>query len=143
VTSLLATYKMFTELPDATSRLKSLTKHHYAKALRRTGDIDSACTLFEDILAGPWPLESSRLQLARIYTELHRKSDALSLVKHILDSAVENPDEVAATVLLESVRLLLNPALKPESQQVFHHYEMVEDRVWCGNQRRENFPGWS
>jgi hypothetical protein len=58
------------------------------------------------------------------------KSDALSGIKSILDFAVENPDGVAATVLLEAVRLLRNPALKPESEQMFRDYgRKIADRI--------------
>lgn len=104
--------------------------HHYAKALRRTGEVDAARAILEQVLAGASPHEASRLLLARIYTDDRRKSDALSAIKTILDSAVENPTGVAATVLLEAVRLLLQPALKPEARSMFHEYRRkIADRI--------------
>jgi tetratricopeptide (TPR) repeat protein len=128
--SIISTYQKFIETPNLSERLRNSAKHHYAKALRRMGELGSARAIFEEILAGPFPLESSRLQLARIYIDIGQKMAALSSVKTILDSAVESQNGVAATVFLEAVRLLLHPALKPDAQKMFHVYRRkIADRI--------------
>jgi hypothetical protein len=86
---------------------------------------------FESILAGPCPLQATRLQLLRIYAKQKKYPDRVqALVSEILRAAQQNPREVASSIVLGSIESLSGAVPHDRQKQIYADYgEMIEERI--------------
>ena len=75
----------------------TVTRHHWAKALKILDRIDEASAQFEAVMSGPHPLDATRLQLIRLYAG--KNDRAVKLADEIL-TAAETPLTVISSVVL-------------------------------------------
>lgn len=102
------------------------TRHHCGKALRILDRIDDASRQFEEVLAGPIPLDATRLQLIRLYAG--NDDRAVYLAEEIL-SAAQKPLMVASSVVLGVVENL-SWAKGPALDSLFKkHAELIEREI--------------
>jgi len=90
-------------LPDLSARQTSEIHHHRGKVyrwLRRDAD---ARREFETVMAGPCPLDATRLQLIRLYKWTKEFSEAARLGEEVLISA-EDTGDVPPSVLLAVIQ---------------------------------------
>ncbi len=92
---------------------QALLLHHKAKALNRADKRDEAEKLYRDILAGPKPLNQSRLQLARILERRDEGAKAADLIREVLRIARTDPESVPTTIVLEVFGTLRHGSLLP------------------------------
>jgi tetratricopeptide (TPR) repeat protein len=84
-------------------RSSSEVRHHWAKALKVLGRTDDARDQFEAVMSGPHPLDSTRLQLVRLYAKDNERAGVLA--DEIL-TAAGTPSTVTASVMLGVVENL-------------------------------------
>ncbi|WCA62364.1 hypothetical protein G6M16_024280 (plasmid) [Agrobacterium tumefaciens] len=86
----LAAFDDMLALPELTLRETAELVHHKAKALKRLNERQQAADLFEQVLAGPFPLHEARLQLVDIYRgNAEKEVRATQLVDEILGSGAD------------------------------------------------------
>lgn len=71
-------------LPDLTPRERAQLQHHEGKALKRLSRSREAAERFEAVLAGPCPMDESRLQLIAIYrSDPVRTAETIALAEAV------------------------------------------------------------
>ncbi|RUU81268.1 hypothetical protein [Mesorhizobium sp. M7A.F.Ca.MR.362.00.0.0] len=113
-------------LPIVDLRSSAEIRHHWGKALRIVDRIDEAAEQFETVMAGPIPLDSTRLQLVRHYaTDSDR---AVVLADEIL-MAAQKPLTVISSVVLGVVENL-SWAKGPALNALFDKYaDLIEREI--------------
>lgn len=99
-------------------------QHHWGKALKILKHTEAAAEQFEAVMAGPIPLEATRLQLIRLYGD----ERAVALADEIL-TAAQNPQTVSSSVVLGVVENL-SWAKGPALNNLFdRHTELIEREI--------------
>jgi tetratricopeptide (TPR) repeat protein len=107
-------------------RSSSEVRHHWAKALKILGRIDEAREQFESVMSGPHPLDSTRLQLVRLYARDNQRAGVLA--DEIL-TAAGTPFSVTASVVLGVVENL-SWAKGPWLEALFmKHSDLIEREI--------------
>lgn len=93
-------------LPDLTSRERAQIQHHEGKALKRLNRTREAAERFEDVLAGPYPMDEARLQLVTIYRSDPKKTaETIALVDAVF-ARWDAGEDVAYSVILGLIERL-------------------------------------
>lgn len=99
-------------------------RHHWGKALKILKHNEAAADQFEAVMAGPIPLEATRLQLIRLYAD----ERAVVLADEIL-TAAQTPQKVSSSVVLGVVENL-NWAKGSALDELFNrHTELIEREI--------------
>ncbi|WP_342712630.1 NB-ARC domain-containing protein [Bradyrhizobium sp. B124] len=106
-------------------------QHHRGKALNIVGDSAEAVKVFESVMAGPSPLQATRLQLLRIYAKGKQQPDRVhALVEEILSAAQRDPQDVASSILLGSIESMAGAVPFDRQTQIYTDYgDMIEERI--------------
>jgi tetratricopeptide (TPR) repeat protein len=71
-------------LSNLTSRERAQIQHHEGKALKRLNRLDEAAEKFKEVLAGPHPMDETRLQLVTIYrSDPNKTAETIELVNAV------------------------------------------------------------
>jgi tetratricopeptide (TPR) repeat protein len=104
--SRLPVFDSLVALNGLSARQVAEIRDHKGKSLNILGERKAAGALFEQVLAGSFPLHESRVQLVRIYArEDETAPQAAKLADEIL-TAASRPDEVSNSVILAAVEAL-------------------------------------
>jgi hypothetical protein len=77
-------------------------RHHWGKALKILGDNDEAVLKFEEVMSGDFPLNSTRLQLVRLYAKSRdpKVSEKAGAIAEDILSQARNPLAVSSSTVL-------------------------------------------
>ena len=87
-------------------RSRAEVRHHRAKALNILGARAEALQEFETVMAGPYPLNATRLQLVRIYARDPVRANDAALLADEIFTAAQVPGSVSSSVVLGVVEAL-------------------------------------
>lgn len=117
-------FPRFLRLKFSNPRSQAEVQHHWGKALKILKQTEAAAGQFEAVMAGPIPLEATRLQLIRLYGD----ERAVALADEIL-TAAQTPQKVSSSVVLGVVENL-NWAKGRAVNELFNrHAELIEREV--------------
>lgn len=121
-------YDDLATLPGLTDRQAAEIVHHRGKALGWLLRYDEARREFETVMAGPSPLDATRLQLLRIYKRFKRFAEAARLGSEILSEA-ERTGDISPSVLLATIQDIpwQNPAARDELGSL--NQDFIEESV--------------
>jgi tetratricopeptide (TPR) repeat protein len=102
------------------------TRHHWGKALKILARVEEASEQFETVMAGPHPLNATRLQLIRLYAG--KNDRAVELADEIL-TAAEIPLTVISSVVLAVVENLSWAKGKALDQLFAKHGDLIEREI--------------
>ena len=116
-------------LPGLTARETAELLHHKGKALKRLGEKAAAAALFEQVLAGPFPLHEARLQLVDLYKgKADKQARATQLVDEMLGPGV-NSIGLAYSVLLGIIERLPSGSGEWRSALIDRHAASIERTI--------------
>lgn len=117
------------DLPDLTARETAELLHHKGKALKRLGEQVAAAELFEQVLAGPFPLHEARLQLVDLYKgNSEKQARATQLVDEMLGPDA-NAEGLAYSVLLGIIERLPSGSGQWRSALIDRHAASIERTI--------------
>ncbi|MFJ4085393.1 NB-ARC domain-containing protein [Pseudomonas psychrophila] len=99
-------------------------QHHWGKALKILKHTEAAAEQFEAVMAGPIPLEATRLQLIRLYGD----ERAVALADEIL-TAAQTPQTVSSSVVLGVVENLSWAKGSALNNLFDKHTELIEREI--------------
>lgn len=116
-------------LPELTIKETAELLHHKAKALKRLNERQAAAELFEQVLAGPFPLHEARLQLVDIYRgNQEKEARATQLVNEMLGPGAET-DGLTYSVLLGVIERLPSGSGEWRSSLIDRHAASIENTI--------------
>ncbi|ACB95927.1 hypothetical protein Bind_2314 [Beijerinckia indica subsp. indica ATCC 9039] len=101
--NILPMFDSLAQLPSLSPRQTAEIHHHRGKVYRRLHRDADAQREFETVIAGPSPLDATRLQLIRLYKSANKCAAAAELGKEVL-TAAEDTGDVAPSVLLAVIQ---------------------------------------
>lgn len=104
-------------------------QHHRAKALNILGEVQAALQLFEQVLAGPFPLHEARLQLIRIYARNGTTAPQAAELTDAVLTAASQPNEVSNSVVLAAVEALPWGGGQWRDKLMKQHASMIEHAI--------------
>lgn len=127
--SRLVAFDVLAGLPGLTDLEVAQIQHHLGKALKRLGQTDEAAVLLEQVLAGPVPMNETRLQLIDVYRVDREKTErAVALVDEILTQSI-NSSEVSYSVFLGAIERLPWGGGSWRSELIRRHAEAIEETI--------------
>ncbi|TPM98599.1 NB-ARC domain-containing protein [Mesorhizobium sp. B2-1-5] len=125
----LVAFDQMLELPDLTPRESAELLHHKGKALKRLGDRPAATDLFEQVLAGPFPLHEARLQLVDLYKgQAEKEARATQLVDEMLGPSADT-DGLTYSVLLGVIERLPSGSGQWRAALIDRHAASIERTI--------------
>ena len=113
-------------LKTVNPRSHAEARHHWGKALKILGRLEEASDQFETVMAGPIALNTTRLQLIRLYAG--RNDRAVELADEIL-TAAEKPHSVISSVVLGVVENLSWAKGNALDQLFARHGDLIEREI--------------
>ncbi|WP_461478025.1 NB-ARC domain-containing protein [Mesorhizobium jarvisii] len=125
----LVAFDQMLQLPDLTPRETAELLHHKGKALKRLGDRAAATDLFEQVLAGPFPLHEARLQLVDLYKgQAEKEARATQLVDEMLGPGADT-DGLTYSVLLGVIERLPSGSGQWRAALIDRHAASIERTI--------------
>lgn len=122
-------FGVLADLIDLTDLERAQIQHHKGKALKRLGRADEAATLFEDVLAGPCPINEARLQLIDLFRgDSKRTAETIALVDQIFED-LAGGGEVTYSVLLGVIERLPAGRGKWRNDLIDRHALAIEQTI--------------